>query len=62
MNVKDTTKKSNLEKQLRTLNERQKVADCFFTFRLNSMQLEKLKHQAQTENRTISNYIKTKLF
>ena len=62
MNVKDTTKKGNLEKQLRTLNERQKVADCFITFRLNSMQLEKLKHQAQTENRTISNYIKTKLF
>ena len=43
MNVKDTTKKGNLEKQLRTLNERQKVADCFITFRLNSMQLEKLK-------------------
>jgi hypothetical protein len=62
MNVKDTTKKGNLEKQLRTLNERQKVADCFVTFRVNSMQLEKLKHQAQTENRTISNYIKNLIF
>jgi len=62
METKIITKRDKLEKQLRTLNERQKVADCFVTFRLNSMQLEKLKHQAQTENRTISNYIKNLIF
>lgn len=62
METKIITKRDKLDKQLRSLNERQKVADCFFTFRLNSTQLLKLKHQAQTENRTISNYIKTKLF
>ena len=62
METKIITKRDKLEKQLRTLNERQKVSDCFVTFRVNSMQLLKLKHQAQTENRTISNYIKNLIF
>ena len=43
-------------------NKKEKAAECFVTFRLTEQQLEKLKHQAQTENRTLSNYIKTKLF
>lgn len=62
MEQKIITKGEKLDKQLRTLNERQKLSDCFVTIRVNSTQLLKLKHEAKTENRSISNYIKTKLF
>lgn len=62
MDTKIITKRDKLDKQLRTLNERQSLADCFVTIRVNSAQLLKLKHLSQAENRSISNYIKTKLF
>jgi predicted DNA-binding protein len=32
------------------------------TFRLTEQQLEKLKQIAEKENRTLSNYIRTKIF
>lgn len=43
-------------------NKNEKAAECFVTFRLTEQQLEKLKQYAEKENRTLSNYIKTKIF
>lgn len=34
----------------------------FVTFRVTKQQLEKLKLYAEKENRTLSNYIRTKIF
>jgi predicted DNA binding CopG/RHH family protein len=61
MNVKDTTKQAEQERKQRLLSDQQKKSECFITFRLSSEQLDKLKKNAAAEQRTISNYLRTKI-
>lgn len=41
--------------------EKKEILTELISFRVNKIQLEKLKKEAMLENRSISNYIKTKL-
>jgi predicted DNA binding CopG/RHH family protein len=61
MNVKDTTKRADQHRKERLLTDQQKKSECLITFRLSSEQLDKLKKNAAAEQRTISNYLRTKI-
>lgn len=61
MSLKNTKKQANQERKARLLSEYQKKSECLVTFRLSSEQLEKLKKNAEAEQRSISNYLRTKI-
>lgn len=46
----------------KTLSVEQKIADASVSIRITSEQLQLLKIEANKEKRSISNYIKSKLF
>jgi hypothetical protein len=62
MKPKLRTKESLMQRQLKELKQAQEKTDCLISFRLTTNQLTKIKKEAQKQQRTLSNYLRTKLF
>ncbi len=62
MILKDQTTEKKKQAQLQDLKESNKELHSMVAFRLTNEQLHKLKLEAVKESRSVSNYIKTKLF
>jgi hypothetical protein len=59
--INDKQRADKLTAQLKEISESNKKLDAYVGFKLTNEQLHKLKLKAQSENRTISNYIKNQL-
>lgn len=62
MKIFDTRKKEKKQAELKDVSESNKKLTTVVGIRVTNEQLHKLKKEAITEKRSISNFIKSKLF